>query len=110
MLLDLKTKIIADDNYISLEKILKKFSPQRLNYQLTQKNNIIGISEKNGLSVLSKVIYAMQNNMIPALIPPDYKKPFILNAFKKIGASQAFINNYNYKLPKVIWKKKILIS
>ena len=42
MLLDLKTKIIADDNYISLEKILKKFSPQRLNCQLTQKNNIIG--------------------------------------------------------------------
>ena len=106
MLLDLKTKIIADDNYISLEKILKKFSHERLNYQLAQKNSIIGISEKNGLSVLSKVLYAIQNNMIPALITPDYKKPFILNAFKKIGASQAFINDYNYTLPKVIWKKK----
>ena len=106
MLLDIKKKVIANDSYLSLEKILNKFSPERLDHQLTQKNNIIGISEKNGLSVLSKVIYAIQNNMIPALITPDYEKPFILNAFKKIGASQAFINNYNYKLPKVTWEKK----
>ena len=46
MLLDLKTKIIADNNYISLEKILKKFSHERLNYRLAQKNSINGISEK----------------------------------------------------------------
>ncbi len=103
MIKDFKKKIIINDKVFSLEELLNNFDKEKFKNFKANKKELIGVSEYNGISLISKILFVLKNKMIPALIPPEYDYNFTFKTFKKIGANHCFLNNKYLKIQQKKW-------
>ena len=105
MQLDFKKKIIINDNIFSLQEVLNKFYREKFENIKFIKKELIGISEHNSPSLLSKILLILKTKMIPVLISPEYDNKFLLKTFKRIGVSHSFLNDKYFYLQERKWDK-----